>query len=94
MWQATQGMFYELDTAAILLLSVGFIVLGVSMSRAPGFGARLGGLSVALGAASLAETCLFGVTSVLAVFLLIPVFIVLPIILGWKVYALSRVWLT
>jgi hypothetical protein len=87
-------MFYELDTAAILLLSVGFIVLGTGMIRAPGFGTRVGGLSVALGAASLAETSLFGVTSVLAVLLLIPVFIVLPVILGWKVYALSRVSLT
>lgn len=89
-WQATQGMFFELDAAAILLLSAGIIVLGAAMYRATGFGRAVGGLSMIFGVAGLAVTTIFGIISSLAAFILIPVFIALPIILGWKVYTLSR----
>jgi Domain of unknown function (DUF4386) len=89
-WQATQGMFNQFDTAAVLLLSTGFIVLGVAMIRAPAFGKGVGGLSVAFGAVAFVGGFIFGVTSVLAALLVVPVFIILPILLGWKVYNLSR----
>src|SRR5438309_8868018 len=49
-WQATQGMFNQLDTSAVLLLSTGFIVLGVAMLRNPGFGKGVGGLTMVFGA--------------------------------------------
>jgi hypothetical protein len=89
-WQATQGMFYEFDTAAVLLLSTGIIVLGVAMLRAPAFGNGFGGLTMVLGAAALVGGFFFGVTSFLAALLVVPIYIVLPILLGWKLYRLSR----
>jgi hypothetical protein len=90
MWQATQGIFNELDTAAILLLPTGIIVLGVAMLSAPAFGKVLGWLSVVLGAAAVAGGFFFGTTSVVAAVVDIPIFILYPILLGWKVYSLSR----
>ena len=89
-WQATQGMFNQLDTSAVLLLSTGFIVLGAAMLRAPGFGKGVGGLSMAFGALAFVGGFVFGVTSIVAALLVVPVFIILPILLGWKVYILSR----
>ena len=89
-WQATQGMFNQFDTAAILLLSAGIIVLGVAMFRAPAFGKGFGGLSVVLGAATVVAISFFGVTSILSALLVLPIFVILPILLGWKVYSLSR----
>jgi hypothetical protein len=91
LWQATQGIFFELDAAAILLLSVAMVVLGVAMLKAPNFGKRVGTLVSVLGGAALFVTAVFGVTSFLVALLLIPVFVVIPIALGWKVYSLSKV---
>ena len=91
-WQATQGMFFELDVAAGLLLSLGFIVLGVAMVQAAGFGKRLGVLSVLLGAVSLLGISLipvFGEASIAAV-LAVPVYIVLPILWGRRLFVLSK----
>jgi len=91
MWQATQAMFNELDTAAVLLLLTGIIVLGVSMLKAPSFGRGYGGLTVALGVASVVAGFFFVTTSVVAAIVIVPIYIVLPILLGWKVYRLSKV---
>ena len=90
LWQATQGIFYEFDTAAILLLSTSVVVLGVAMLRAPAFGRGLGGLTLALGAVAFVGGFIFGVTSLFAALFVIPVFVVLPILLGWNVYKLSK----
>jgi len=89
-WQATQGIFYEFDTAAILVLSAGIIVLGVAMLKAPVFGKVLGGLSVVLGAIAFVGPFLVGVTSALAAVAFVPIFILLPILWGWKVYRASK----
>ena len=89
-WQATQAIFYELDAAAILLFSAGYFVVGVAMFRAPAFGKLVGVLSSALGAIALIVVSLSGVTSLSAAVLLIPMFIALPLILGWKVYRISK----
>jgi hypothetical protein len=91
LWQATQGIFFELDAAAILLLSVAMVVLGVAMLKAPNFGKRVGTLVSVLGGEALFVTSVFGVTSFLVALLLIPVFVVIPIALGWKVYSMSKV---
>ncbi|HZY48003.1 MAG TPA: hypothetical protein VFE96_09430 [Candidatus Bathyarchaeia archaeon] len=91
-WAATQAMFFELDTAAGLLLSLGFIVLAIGMIKAPGFGKTTGVISAVLAALSLIGISLIpvlGETSVVAV-LAVPVFIVLPILWGWKTYRLSK----
>lgn len=90
-WQATQGMFNQFDTAAILLLPTGIVVLGVAMLRSPSFGKVFGWLSVVLGAAAIIAGFLFGTASVVAAVVDIPIFILFPILLGWKTYRLSRV---
>jgi len=89
-WQATQGMFNQFDTAAVLLLSTGIVVLGVGMLTSPTFGKGYGGVSVAVGVAGLIEMFFFGITSVLAAIIILPLYIILPILLGWKVYSLSK----
>jgi len=89
-WQATQGMFNQFDTAAVLLLSVGIIVLGVGMATSPTFGRGLGWVSIVVGVAGLVEMFIFGIASVLAAVVILPLYIVLPILLGWKVYTLSK----
>jgi len=46
-------MLNEFAVAATLLLSTGFIVLGVAMLKPPAFGKVFGGLSVAFGVAQI-----------------------------------------
>jgi hypothetical protein len=89
-WQATQGMFNQFDTSATCLLSVCFSVLGVAMLRAPAFGRVIGGVSMVFGVAALLTVATFGITSSLAAVVAVPIFIVFPILLGWKVYHMSR----
>ena len=89
-WQGTQGMFNQLDTSAALLVSVGIVFLGVAMLRAPAFGRGRGGVSVVLGAVAFAAIPLFGVTSLLTALIVLPIFVILPILWGRKLYNLSR----
>lgn len=90
LWQATHGIFNELDTSGFLFMTTGFIVLGVAMLRAPAFGKSFGGVSVVLGVAGIAGISVFGVDSFSFAPFAILVFIVFPLLLGWKVYSLSR----
>jgi hypothetical protein len=90
LWQATQGMFNEFDTCAYIFLSVGFVVLGVAMLRAPSFGKILGVLSVAFGVAGLVALASFPVDSgSFAPFALIT-FAAFPLLMGWRLYGQSR----
>ena len=92
-WTATQAMFFELDTAAGLLLALGFVVLATAMMKAPGFGKTTGSVSAVLAAIAFVGIALIpvlGETSIVAV-LAVPVFIVLPILWGWKLYRLSKI---
>jgi Domain of unknown function (DUF4386) len=90
-WQATQGMFNQFDTCAYIFLSVGFVILGVAMLRAPAFGRAFGGLSMAFGVAGLLALASFAVDSAgFSPFALIT-FAVFPLLFGWKVYRQSRV---
>lgn len=63
LWQGIQGIFNELDTVSFVFMSIGFIVLGVAMLKAPAFGKRFGVLSVAFGVAGVLGISLFGVNS-------------------------------
>jgi hypothetical protein len=89
-WQTTEGIFMELDTAAITFQSAGSIVLGIAMIRNPAFGRRLGGITIVLSLASLAGLYLLGLDSILFVPLGLFGYIVVPLLLGWKLYSLSR----
>jgi hypothetical protein len=91
LWQATQGIFDALFVVGLLMLPIALIVLGVAMLRAKAFGKVFGGASVGLG--------VVGVVAAFAVVVdplspIAPVgvlaLIVFNLVLGWKVYSLSR----
>jgi hypothetical protein len=90
LWQATQGMFNQFDTCAYIFLSVGFIILGVAMLRAPSFGKLLGWVSVAFGVAGLFALASFAVDSASFSPFALLTFAVFPLLFGWKVFGLSR----
>jgi uncharacterized protein DUF4386 len=92
LWQATQGIFDALFVVGLLILPIALIILGVAMLRAKAFGKVFGGASVGLG--------VVGVVAAFAVVVdplspIAPVgvlaLIVFHLVLGWKVYSLSRV---
>lgn len=89
-WQTTQGLFSQYDTASFIFLALAFIVLGGAMLRNPAFGKGFGGLSIVLGLAGLVGVYLLGITSSVFAPLGLGVLIILPFVLGWKVYRLSR----
>lgn len=88
--QSTQGIFNETDTVGFALMTAGFILLGVAMLKTPSFGKVLGALSAILGAVGLAGISLVAVNSASFAIFGILIFIVLPVVLGWKLYSLSR----
>jgi len=90
LWQATQGIFYETDTVGFLLLSIGLIVLGVGMLRAPDFGMGFGGVSVLMGVVGVVGIYVIGLGSLSFAAVVIPTNIIFPLLFGWKVYRLSR----
>ncbi|HTP54911.1 MAG TPA: DUF4386 family protein [Thermoplasmata archaeon] len=89
-WQATQGMFNEFDTCAYIFLSVGFILLGLAMTRASAFGKGLGGVTAVIGVVGLAGVAAVPVTSAIFAIPAALTFVVFPFLLGWKVYGLSK----
>ena len=90
-WQATQGIFDALFAAGMLVAPLGLIGLGMAMLGAPGFGHGLGRMSVVLGVVGLvtAAVLLFDPTSAIVA---IGVFglIIFHLVLGWKIYSLSK----
>ncbi|HLM90715.1 MAG TPA: DUF4386 family protein [Thermoplasmata archaeon] len=89
-WQATQGMFNQFDTCAYIFLSIGFILLAVAIFGVPAMGKVLGGLSAAIGVVGLVSVALFAVTSATFAIPAFLTFVIFPILIGWKVYSLSR----
>jgi hypothetical protein len=89
-WQGTPGIFNETDTMRFILLVLGFILFGVAMMRAPGFGRGVGSVSVVLGLVGLAGISVFAVDSTAYAPFGILAFVVLPILAGWKVWSVSR----
>ncbi|HEX2714952.1 MAG TPA: hypothetical protein VHM88_22420, partial [Candidatus Acidoferrales bacterium] len=89
-WQATQGLFSQFDTAAVIFLLAGYILLGIAMLQNPALGKRFGVTTIGLALAGLIGLYLLGIESISFAALGLFVFIVLPILLGWKVYRLSK----
>lgn len=91
MWQATWGIFDALLAVGFFVVPLGLIGLGVAMLRAPDFGKGFGLFSVVLGVIGLVGASFFIVDPssmvVVATFFAIIIF---QLILGWKVYSLSR----
>ncbi len=88
---AVQAVFNETDVMGGIMLSGGFILFGVAMLRNPSFGKRLGVVAMVLGLAAIAGIAFrsIGQDNPDNPFFIIVV-LVLPLILGLKLYMLSR----
>ncbi len=90
-WQATWGIFDAILYVGFLVVPIGLAALGVAMLGASAFGKGFGGASVVLGVVGFVAAVLqmidpssmIGAGSFLAI-------VVFYIVLGWKVYRLSR----
>jgi hypothetical protein len=90
-WQGTQGIFDALLLAGLLVTATGIVLLGVAMRSDPAFGKGAAWLSMLLGAAALAAGTVVlidpkSLVAALGIFALIG----FHLILGWKVYRLSK----
>jgi hypothetical protein len=90
-WQAIQGIFYETDTVGFLLETIGLIVLGVAMLGTPVWGRGFGWVSVVVGVVGVVGIYVVGVGTLSFVPVVVFTSVILPLLLGWKVYSLSRV---
>ena len=89
--QATQGIFDALLIVGLSILPIGLIALGVVMLGTPAFGKGFGGVSVVLGMAGGVAACV-GLVDPASPIPAVGIFalIVFHLVLGWKVYSLSR----
>ena len=90
MWQATWGLFDALLAAGFLVLPLGLMALGVAMLGTPAFGKGFGGVSVLLGLVGLVAATFNMVESSMIGALSFFAMIIFFLVLGWKVYSLSR----
>ena len=91
MWQAVWGIFGALLAVGFFVVTIGLIALGVAMLGAPAFGKGFGWLSVVLGVVGLAAAVFYIVApgSPIAAVTFFAI-IIFQLVLGWKVYSLSR----
>ena len=90
LWQGIQGVFNETDSVGFAFFLIGMIVLGVAMLKTPTFGKVFGAISVVIGLIGVIGLAVISIDSgAFAIFAILG-FIVYPVILGWKVYSLSR----
>jgi hypothetical protein len=89
---AVQAIFNETDTVGGYLLAVGLALFGAAMFQNSSFGKRLGGATILLSAVAISGISLVSVAlnNPNDPFFVILV-LVLPLVLGLKVYSLSRV---
>jgi hypothetical protein len=92
MWQATWGIFNAMLYVGFFVVPIGFILLGVAMPGTPAFGKGFGGVSVVLGVVGLVAAVLQMVdpASPIGAFSYFAI-IIFCLVLGWRVYRLSRV---
>lgn len=91
-WKATWGIFDALLFTGLAIEAVGLVILGVALLGVPAFGRVFGWLSVILGglgitAASVALVDPSSAVTAIGIFALI----IFHLVLGWKVYSLSRI---
>jgi hypothetical protein len=92
LWQATEGIFDALFGVGLLVVPIGLITLGVAMLGAPAFGKGSGGISVVLGVIGVVAATVLLVDPLSPIaFVGVLALIVFNLVLGWKVYSLSRV---
>jgi len=91
LYQASRGIFDAMLYVGFFVVPIGLIALGVAMLGAPAFGKGFGGVSVVLGVVGLVAAVLqmvdpssmIGAGSYFAC-------LIFYLVLGWKVYSLSR----
>jgi Domain of unknown function (DUF4386) len=91
MWQATEGIFDALFGVGLLLVPIGLIALGVAMLGSPAFGKGFGRVSVALGVAGVVAASVLLVDPLSpSAFVGVLSLIAFHLVVGWKLYSLSR----
>jgi hypothetical protein len=91
-WHGIQGIFDALLLAGLLVMSAGIVLLGLAMRSDPAFGRGTAWLSTLLGAAGLGAGFVVLIDPASAVAALgIFALIAFHLLLGWKVYRLSKV---
>ena len=87
MWQATQGIFDALLVVGLVLSPTALICLGVAKFSAPAYGKGVGGLTVALGSATVAAAAvaLVDPTSPIAAVGVLAL-IAFHLAVGWRTY--------
>jgi hypothetical protein len=90
-WQATYGIFNALLVTGLVIMPLSLFILGVGMLDAPAFGKGHGWATVILGVvgAAAAVALLVNPQSFIAVVGILAL-IAFHLIMGWKVYRLSR----
>jgi hypothetical protein len=90
-WQATEGIFDALFGVGLLLVPIGFVALGIAMLESPAFGKGFGRVSIVLGVVGVVAASVLLVDPLSAsAFVGVLVLIVFHLVVGWKLYALSR----
>jgi hypothetical protein len=91
MWQATQGIFDALFGVGLLLVPIGFVTLGVAMLGSPAFGRGFGGVSVVVGVVGVVAASILLVDPLSpSAFVGVLALIAFHLVVGWKLYSLSR----
>jgi hypothetical protein len=91
MWQATEGIFDALFGVGLVLVPIGFVALGVAMLGTPDFGKGFGGVSVVLGVIGVVAASVLLVDPLSpSAFVGVLALIVFHLVVGWKVYSVSR----
>ena len=91
-WQASQGIFDALFGVGLLLVPIGYIALGVAMLGAEVIGNGIGWVSVVLGVIGVVAACVLLVDPLSPIaFIGVLALIAFHLVLGWKLYSLSRV---
>ena len=91
MWQVTEGIFDALFGVGLLLVPIGFVALGVAMLGAPAFGRGFGGVSVVVGVVGVVAASILLVEPLSpSAFVGVLALIVFHLVVGWKLYSLSR----
>ena len=90
-WQASQGIFDALFGVGLLLVPIGYIALGVAMLGAEVIGNGIGWVSVVLGVIGVVAACVLLVDPLSPIaFIGVLALIAFHLVLGWKLYSLSR----
>lgn len=91
LWEAIWGIFNALLFTGLAIVAAGVSTLGVAMLGTPTFGRRFGWMSLILGVCGIAAA-LAALIDPSSQFVAIGIFalIIFHIVLGWKVYRLSR----